>query len=174
MVDALRAQVVALTEELTTIKTELVNVKAAHTNLHQQSSEANTATARSFAEARTRVDALETQIGSGAMGKGGPEKKPRRERACCGHFRIYLARHTPSSSRRECAFFIMGHATEYGNIAIFFVYSAKLAITAYQNTITHILLLRVVILSDSSASSPSTRQNDFSRPQNAAFVLRLW
>ena len=74
--DALRAQVVALTEELTTIKTELVNVKAAHANLHQQSSEANTATARSFAETRIKVDALETQIGSAAIGKGGPEKKP--------------------------------------------------------------------------------------------------
>ena len=37
--DALRQQVIALTEELTTVKTELVNVKAAHANLHQQSSE---------------------------------------------------------------------------------------------------------------------------------------
>ena len=74
--DALRAQVVVLTEELTTVKTELVNVKAAHANLHQQSSEANTATARSFAEQRIRVDTLENQMGSMATGKGGTEKKP--------------------------------------------------------------------------------------------------
>ena len=46
--DALRAQVTVLTEELTTVKNELVNVKAAHANLHQQSSDANAANARSF------------------------------------------------------------------------------------------------------------------------------
>ena len=59
--DALRNQVVTLTEEVTTLKAELVNVKAAHANLHQQSSEANSATARTFAEQRSRVEALETQ-----------------------------------------------------------------------------------------------------------------
>ena len=67
--DALRQQVIALTEELTTVKTELVNVKAAHANLHQQSSEANASTARSFAETRARVDALESH-------KGTHDKKP--------------------------------------------------------------------------------------------------
>ena len=74
--DALRAQVVALTEELTTVKSELINVKSAHANLHQQSSDANTAAARSFAENRSRVEALETQISSMATGHGGPGKKP--------------------------------------------------------------------------------------------------
>ena len=43
--DALRQQVGALIEELTIVKSELVNVKAAHANLHQQSSEANAANA---------------------------------------------------------------------------------------------------------------------------------
>ena len=61
--DALRQQVGALTEELTIVKTELVNVKAAHANLHQQSSEANAANARNFTDQRGRVEALETQIG---------------------------------------------------------------------------------------------------------------
>ena len=58
--DALRQQVIALTEELTVVKTELVNVKAAHANLHQQSSEANAANAKSFADQRSRFDAIET------------------------------------------------------------------------------------------------------------------
>ena len=68
--DALRNQVVTLTEEVTTLKAELVNVKAAHANLHQQSSEANSATARTFAEQRSRVEALE------AHGAGKGDKKP--------------------------------------------------------------------------------------------------
>ena len=71
--DALRQQVIALTEELTVVKTELVNVKAAHANLHQQTSEANAATAKSFAEQRSRFDTIETQVGSG---KSGTDKKP--------------------------------------------------------------------------------------------------
>ena len=58
------------------MKSELVNVKAAHANLHQQSSDSNSATARSFAENRTRIDALETQVGSLSIGKGTGEKKP--------------------------------------------------------------------------------------------------
>ena len=71
--DALRQQVIALTEELTVVKTELVNVKAAHANLHQQTSESNAATAKSFAEQRSRFDTIETQMGSG---KSGTDKKP--------------------------------------------------------------------------------------------------
>ena len=68
--DALRQQVIALTEELTVVKTELVNVKAAHANLHQQSSEANAANAKSFAEQRSRFEALE---GSGKSGHDKPK-----------------------------------------------------------------------------------------------------
>ena len=74
--EVLRNQVVALTEELTTVKTELVNMKQAHANLHQQSAEANTNTARNFGEQRTRLDALESQVGSGSAGKGSEYKKP--------------------------------------------------------------------------------------------------
>ena len=71
--DALRQQVIALTEELTVVKTELVNVKAAHANLHQQSSEANAANAKSFADQRSRFDAIETQMGSGKTGHDKPK-----------------------------------------------------------------------------------------------------
>ena len=60
--EALRNQVEVLTNELTTLKQELVNVKGTHANLHQQTVEANSATARNFAEQRTRDDALEAQV----------------------------------------------------------------------------------------------------------------
>ena len=68
--DALRNQVEVLTNELTTLKQELVNVKGTHANLHQQSVEANSSTAHKFAEQATRVNALETQVGSMAHGAG--------------------------------------------------------------------------------------------------------
>ena len=74
--DAMRTQIVALTEELTTVKSELVNIKQAHANLHQQSSDSNTTTARNFAEQRTRLDVLESQAGSAPTGKGSDYKKP--------------------------------------------------------------------------------------------------
>ena len=58
--DALRNQIEVLTNELTTLKAELINVKGTHANLHQQTAEANTNTARTFAEQRARIEALET------------------------------------------------------------------------------------------------------------------
>ena len=63
--DALRNQVEVLTNELTTLKAELINIKGTHANLHQQTSDANTNTARSFAEQRARLDALESGAGAG-------------------------------------------------------------------------------------------------------------
>ena len=74
MVEILRQQITTLTEELATVKAELVNVKAAHANLHQQSSDANTATARSFAEQRARVESLKTQAAQ--RGTHDKERKP--------------------------------------------------------------------------------------------------
>ena len=61
--DALRNQIDVLTNELTTLKAELINVKGTHANLHQQTAEANTNTARSFAEQRARLEALEASGG---------------------------------------------------------------------------------------------------------------
>ena len=46
--DVLRNQVEVLTNEITTLKAELINVKGTHANLHQQTVEANSATARKF------------------------------------------------------------------------------------------------------------------------------
>ena len=63
MVEVLRNQIEVLTNELTTLKQELINVKGTHANLHQQSAEANKSTARSFAEQRARLDALEASGG---------------------------------------------------------------------------------------------------------------
>ena len=40
--DALRAQVTVLTEELSTLNAEMINVKAAHATLHQSSVDAHT------------------------------------------------------------------------------------------------------------------------------------
>ena len=67
--EALRNQVEVLTNELTTLKAELINVKGTHANLHQQTAEANSNTARTFAEQKIRVDALETQIGAMSQGR---------------------------------------------------------------------------------------------------------
>ena len=41
MVEALTAQIVVLTDELNSVKNELVQIKAAHRTLHQQSVDAN-------------------------------------------------------------------------------------------------------------------------------------
>ena len=60
--DALRAQVGILTDELNQLKAEIVQVKGSHASLHQSTVEANTANARSFAEARLKADALENKI----------------------------------------------------------------------------------------------------------------
>ena len=70
--DALRQQIVVLTEELNTVKNELVNAKQAHANLHQQTAEANAVNARSFAEQRGKIESLEDRVGH----KGGTDKKP--------------------------------------------------------------------------------------------------
>ena len=68
--DALRQQITVLNEELNTVKNELVNVKAAHANLHQQASDANAANARSHAETKTQVNALEERIGNKGSSQG--------------------------------------------------------------------------------------------------------
>ena len=54
--EALRAQIRVVTDELNMLKQEIVQVKASHASLHQTTVEASGATARSFAEFRTRAD----------------------------------------------------------------------------------------------------------------------
>ena len=70
--DALRQQITILTEELNTVKNELVNVKAAHANLHQQASDANATNARAHAETKAQINAMDDRIGH----KGGSDRKP--------------------------------------------------------------------------------------------------
>ena len=53
--DALRAQIGVLTDELNTLKAEIVQVKGSHAALHQTSVE-------SFGEARSKIEGLETQL----------------------------------------------------------------------------------------------------------------
>ena len=77
--ESLRSQIGVLTDELNSLKQEIVQVKANHAGLHQSSVEANSATARSFQEFRTRSDAIETQIATlkdDTKGFGHQGKKP--------------------------------------------------------------------------------------------------
>ena len=71
-VEALRQQLVVVTDELNSVKMELVNVKTNHANLHQQASDANAANARTHAETTTKINALEDRIGT----KGNSDRKP--------------------------------------------------------------------------------------------------
>ena len=61
-----------LTEELNTVKMELVNVKQNHANLHQQASDANAANARTNADTKAQISSLEDRIGT----KGSTDRKP--------------------------------------------------------------------------------------------------
>ena len=77
--EALRAQIGVLTDEMNLLKAEIVQAKANHASLHQSSVEANTATARSFAEIRARADVFEGKIDNlkeEAKTYGGSGKKP--------------------------------------------------------------------------------------------------
>ena len=62
--EAIRAQIGVVTDELNMLKQEIVQVKDIHASLHQTTVEANGATARSFAEFRSRADLVESQIGT--------------------------------------------------------------------------------------------------------------
>ena len=66
--DALRAQVTVLTDELNMLKQELVNTKAAHAALHQQSTEG-------FVEQRTRLETMETKMSTMPTTKGGHDSQ---------------------------------------------------------------------------------------------------
>ena len=76
MVEALNAQVRALTEELGILKTEIVQVKSVHANLHQQAVEAGAHNSRMFTEQAGRIEAAAKKIddithGAGSIGGGG-------------------------------------------------------------------------------------------------------
>ena len=60
--ESVRAQVTALTDELTALKGEIVQIKAAHATLHQSSVEANTIHNRSYAEQADRIVKMEKHI----------------------------------------------------------------------------------------------------------------
>ena len=62
--DALRSQVAVLTEELATVKTELINVKGAHATLHRQASDAN-------AQHRAKIAQMEQQMADSSGGRSG-------------------------------------------------------------------------------------------------------
>ena len=74
--EAMRNQIDVLTNELTVLKAELINVKGTHANLHQQTADANTTTARNFAEQRSRLDALEKGMADGGSGTTPQGRKP--------------------------------------------------------------------------------------------------
>ena len=74
--EAMNAQVRALTEELGILKSELVQVKSVHANLHQQAVEAGAHNSRMFAEQAGRLEAATKKIddisnGAGSIGGGG-------------------------------------------------------------------------------------------------------
>ena len=64
--DALRSQVTVLTEELSTLKTELINVKSAHATLHQSSVEAHTQHTAQMAEMEQRLESVSKASGGAA------------------------------------------------------------------------------------------------------------
>ena len=60
--EAVNAQVRALTEELGILKSELVQVKSVHANLHQQAVEAGAHNSRMFTEQAGRIEAAAKKI----------------------------------------------------------------------------------------------------------------
>ena len=60
--EAVRAQVTALTDELTALRGEIVQIKSAHAKLHQDSVEANSIHNRSYADQADRIVKMEKHI----------------------------------------------------------------------------------------------------------------
>ena len=78
--EAINAQVRALTEELGILKSELVQVKSVHANLHQQAVEAGAHNSRMFTEQAGRIEAAAKKIDditSGASSIGGGGFRPK-------------------------------------------------------------------------------------------------
>ena len=70
--ERLQQQVAVVSEELAAIKSELINVKAAHAGLHQSSVESNTNTTRTLSEVIARIEGIE---GKGPVYSGAPTRK---------------------------------------------------------------------------------------------------
>ena len=68
--DALRQQVAAMIEEINLLKSEVVQTKTAHANLHQTSVDRNADTLRRFNEITDRLHNLSTDAANTTDGKG--------------------------------------------------------------------------------------------------------
>ena len=63
--DALQRQVAMMTDEMQLLKTELVQVKAAHAGLHQSTVDRATEAAKKFEEVAQRIEAIAADEGRG-------------------------------------------------------------------------------------------------------------
>ena len=70
--DALRGQVQAVVDELNAVKSEIIQIKTAHANMHQASVESNTTSAARYAEQVARVTDLEKKMDKVADEVGRP------------------------------------------------------------------------------------------------------
>ena len=70
--ERLQQQIAVVSEELAAIKSELINVKAAHAGLHQSSVESNTNTTRTLTEVIARIEGIEEK---GPVYSGAPTRK---------------------------------------------------------------------------------------------------
>ena len=61
--EAMMAQVTAVTDELAVLRSEIVQIKSAHANLHQASVEANTGANKRFGALERRIEAASTEAG---------------------------------------------------------------------------------------------------------------
>ena len=71
--ETVRQQVQVVSDELSAIKGELINLKAAHAGLHQTSVDANQTTGRSITELTSKLEDLETKMPFAGTGF---QKKP--------------------------------------------------------------------------------------------------
>ena len=72
--DALRQQVAAMVEEINLLKSEVVQTKTAHANLHQSTVDRNTDVLRRFSEITDRLHSLSTDAANTTDGKGSRKK----------------------------------------------------------------------------------------------------
>ena len=60
--EQLRAQVQLITEEISTLKSEVISVKASHANLHQATVESGSQAQRTYAEQAARIGSIQEKI----------------------------------------------------------------------------------------------------------------
>ena len=71
--ETIRQQIQVVSDELSAVKAEIINIKAAHAGLHQTSVDANQATGRSITELTNKMEDLETKMPFAGTGF---QKKP--------------------------------------------------------------------------------------------------